>query len=130
MRTRAARRRQVQIRQSGKARPPRGLALRGYSTLLYAEVERALGLDLDHLVLGPHGAAVGEADLHPQQPVVLLLTADGYAARDHLGGVIDDTDFGRASRPRRSLPLGPERLSSSSRVRHMAGGVSPMRPGR
>ena len=125
MRTRAARRRQVQIRQSGRAGPPRHAP-----RLLYAEVERALWLDLDHLVLGPHGAAVGEADLHPQQPVVLLLTADGYAARDHLGGVIDDTDFGRASRPRRSLPLGPERLSSSSRVRHMAGGVSPMRPGR
>ena len=62
MRTRAARRRQVQIRQSGKARPPRPSPPR----LLYAEVERALWLDLDHLVLGPHGAAVREADLHPQ----------------------------------------------------------------
>ena len=63
--------------------------------------------------------------------MVLLLPADGYAARDHLGVLIDDIDFGWASRPHRNLPLGPERLGRSSRVRcRMAGGVSLRRPGR
>ena len=89
-------------------------ARQGPAELLYAKVERALWLDLDHLVLGPHGAAVREADLHPQQPVVLLLPADGHAARDHLG-VIGVTRLwpGLALQP----PIGPwaaERFASSA----------------
>ena len=44
-------------------------------SLFDAEIERALGLHLERLAVGPDaGARVREADLHPEQPVWLCLT--------------------------------------------------------